>query len=37
LLRLAAVLLLAFVTTAQAEPVVIKAAYLHLPPRKAAI
>lgn len=37
MLRLAAVLLLAFVATARAEPVVIKAAYLHLPPHKAAI
>ncbi|MBV8837882.1 MAG: hypothetical protein JO000_15195 [Alphaproteobacteria bacterium] len=37
MLRLAAVLLLAFVMTAQAEPVVIKAACLHLRPHKAAI
>jgi len=41
LLRLAAALLsalfLAFVSAVQAEPVAIKAAYLHVPPRKAAI
>jgi len=37
LVRLAAVLLLAFVATAQAESVAIKAAYLHLPRAKAAI